>query len=245
VVNFDNATKADKLLMLGAGPDNNFSWVASKGSNIPDAGTGSWQDTVKAWRGKTIGVTALGGVIDLFTRYIGSQAGLTADKDFKVNPIGAGPSAVAALSHGVVDVAAGEQSTTNALIGAGGTAVLELGKGWGPPALTDPALITGSVSVASQSAINQNKSLYSGYQSAYDEAKQKMSDPANKSVVIESIMAALGVNQAQATALYPVLTADKQHLSQSSYQSTVAVFQTTGILKTTPPPYTQVSATLS
>jgi ABC-type nitrate/sulfonate/bicarbonate transport system substrate-binding protein len=245
VVNFNNATKTDKLLLLGAGPDNNFSWVATKGTDVPPAGDGSWEETVKAWKGKTVGVTALGGIIDLFTRYMGTQAGLTPGKDFSVDPIGAGAAAVGALSKGVVKVGAGEQTTVQGMTGTGGTVVLDLGKGWGPPELTNPELVTGSVSLASESAISKDKSFYSDYQAGYDKAKTKMADPANKSIVITAITKALGVDEAAATKLYPLITGDKQHLTESSYDATVKVFQTTGILKGTPPPYAEISANLS
>ena len=245
VVKFDEATQSGKILLLGAGPDNDFSWVAAKDSKITDSSTGSWQAAVRSWKGKTVGVTALGGIIDLFTRYIASQVGLVPGKSFNIDAIGAGSSAVGALDNGVVSVAAGEQTTTAGLLATGGTAILNLTQGVGPSELANPSLLTGSFSVTSQSALTSDKSFYVGFQTAYNKAKQDMSDPANKSVVISSIMTALGVSNAQATSLYTDVIGDKQQLTPASYDATVTVFKATGVLQGAIPAYQDVAASLS
>ena len=244
VVHFDSATQSGKILLLGAGPDNDFSWVAAKSSNISDTAAGSWQAAVKSWKGKTVGVTALGGIIDLFTRYIASQVGLVPGKNFTIDPIGAGSSAAAALGNGVVSVAAGEQTTAQQLVATGGTTILNLAQGVGPNALANPSLLTGAFSIASQAAITSNKTFYTDFQTAYNQAKQEMSDPANKSIVISAVMQALGISNAQATSLYPEVIGDKQQLTPAAYAATVAVFKQTGILTGTIPTYAQIAADL-
>jgi ABC-type nitrate/sulfonate/bicarbonate transport system substrate-binding protein len=243
VVHFDSATQSGEILLLGAGPDNDFSWVAAKGSGVSDT-AGSWQAAVRSWKGKTVGVTALGGIIDLFTRYIASQVGLVPGKNFTIDPIGAGPAAAAALGNGVVSIAAGEQTTARRLVATGGTTILNLAQGIGPSALANPSLLTGAFSIASQAAITSNKAFYTDFQTAYNKAKQEMPDPANKSIVISAVMQALGISNAQATSLYPEVIGDKQQLTPTSYAATVAVFKQTGILTGTIPTYAQITAGL-
>jgi ABC-type nitrate/sulfonate/bicarbonate transport system substrate-binding protein len=240
LVNFSNATKGTRLLLLGAGTDVTYSWVAKNDSGIPPAHGSDWQDTVRSFKGKKVGVTALGGIIDLFTQYIARKVGLKPGTDFSTAPVGAAATTVAALKRGVVDVAVGDQ-TTSAALGAVGTTVLDFAKGQGPPELTDPALLTGSVFVTSASTFKSDTRI-SGFTTALRQAKAMMSQPDRKADVIDVLVKNVGFTPEVAAAVYPKVSQNKQEVTRESYAKSVAAFRTTGILKGTAPSFDDIAA---
>jgi ABC-type nitrate/sulfonate/bicarbonate transport system substrate-binding protein len=239
---FNRATNGTKLVLLDASLHSAFAWVAKSGSGIPVATSKDWQSTVKAWKGKKVGVTALGGIIDLETRYMAKQAGLEAGSDFSIIPIGAGAAAVAALKNGVVDVAAGEQfAVTQMEAEQAGRVVLDLGKGQGPAALTDKAVLTGALYLTSRAQLDAKKAEFVAFTKAFRRAKELMAKPSQKSTVVRQMVRTLSMSQTLANALY-AKTTGKAQLTPATWAKTISTFQTLGIVSGSVPSYSEIAA---
>jgi ABC-type nitrate/sulfonate/bicarbonate transport system substrate-binding protein len=239
---FNRATNGTKLVLLDAGLYSGFSWVAKNGSTIPVATSKDWQTTVKAWKGKKVGVTALGGIIDLETRYLAKQAGLEAGSDYSIVPIGAGAAAVAALKNGVVDVAAGEQFAVSQMEAEqAGRVILSLAKGQGPSALTDQRVLTGALYLTSRATLDAKKDELVAFTKAFRRAKELMTKPSQKSTVVKQMVRTLSINQTLANALY-VRTTGKTQLTPATWAKTISTFQTLGILSGPVPAYNEIAA---
>lgn len=73
------------------------------GSDLAKARELGWPESIRALRGKTVGVSVAGAQVDLTTRYLLMQAGLQPDKDVNVIAVGGGAPQVAALEQSRVD----------------------------------------------------------------------------------------------------------------------------------------------
>jgi ABC-type nitrate/sulfonate/bicarbonate transport system substrate-binding protein len=197
---FNAATGGQKLRMFQPLSENAYTWIAKKGSGIPVATPADWQTTVRAWRGKTIGVPALGGAVDLLTRYLGDQVGLVADKDYSIRAIGLGAPAAAALKAGVIDVVGAEPFTASALEVAGiGQRVLDFSSGEGPSQLKD-TVVAGYI--APQNTLSSKVATLRAFAAAVEEGRKALFDPANESQVVQMISQNLQVPAAIAQHYY-------------------------------------------
>lgn len=77
--------------------------MVKAGSELEKAKDLGWPESIRALRGKTVGVSVAGAQVDLTTRYLLLQAGLVPDKDVNVLAVGGGAPQVAALEQGRVD----------------------------------------------------------------------------------------------------------------------------------------------
>ncbi|AWH93086.1 ABC transporter substrate-binding protein [Dietzia lutea] len=76
---------------------------AAPGSDLPVAEPDNWQEAVQAWKGKTIGVTALGGTVQAEFEALFHAAGLPLNS-VEYSAVGAGEQAIVALETGIVDL---------------------------------------------------------------------------------------------------------------------------------------------
>lgn len=140
---------------------------------IEDAGS---SDTVlRALRGKTVGVIALGGSADLVFRGALAEAGVDAN-DVTIVASGVGQAAVTSLESGQVDALYGYPFITQRLV-AEGKAKLAV-------ALDESSPMVGSLYssglVAQRSWIEQNGQLAASFCTAYQESVDALADPANE-----------------------------------------------------------------
>jgi NitT/TauT family transport system substrate-binding protein len=77
--------------------------MVKAGSELEKAASLGWPESIRALRGKTVGVSVAGAQVDLTTRYLMLQAGLDPDKDVNILAVGGGAPQVAALEQGRVD----------------------------------------------------------------------------------------------------------------------------------------------
>jgi ABC-type nitrate/sulfonate/bicarbonate transport system substrate-binding protein len=91
--------------LRGFAPSSNASplFYATKDSGLSESGD-DWKAAVEEWKGKTIGVIATGGVLELAAREVIREAGLNPDTDVKFVAIGAGPAAATAVKQDLVEV---------------------------------------------------------------------------------------------------------------------------------------------
>lgn len=236
VLAFNRATTGSKLKFIGAGGTDTLVWLAPNDTTIPVATKANWKSTVLAWKGKSIGVAALGGIVDVFTRYMIKEVGLAA-ADVKIVPVGVGPPALAALRAGLVDVITGDPLTL-ALLEAEkeGKNILGFPFGQGPPELLG-TLIAGFVT--SESTIRDDRATWIAFNEGLRKGQQWILNPKNKRDTIDLMVRKAGVDRAWAETLYrigvPVLA--NTTISRKVMGQTVQSYVKTGILTTQPPAY--------
>jgi ABC-type nitrate/sulfonate/bicarbonate transport system substrate-binding protein len=238
VLNGYNATSGGEKLKFFA-PSNMtaFTWVANNDAGVtPATSGGDWKQAVATWKGKTVGVAALGGILDAATRYTASQAGLEEGKDYEIRAAGVGAQAVGALKAGVVDVFAAEPFTA-ASIEAGkiGQTVLSVPEGQGPPEFQGTF---GGAYFAPEGGLTENAATYSAFAAALAESRKAFVDPANKAEVVKFIADTLQVDPGIAEAYYPsavkIFDAD---LSEETVAKTADVGVEVGLVKEPAPSY--------
>ncbi len=243
VATYNSKTAGSKLLLFAPGQIFNFVWTARKGTGVPVAtSTTDWQKTVLAWRGKRIGVPAIGGLGDLVTRYLARQVGLVPDKDFQIVISGTGPTEVAALRSGAADVVSGDAYGASALTVTGvGYNVLNMARGQGP-AVFSKTFESGYL--GSASAMQSNKALFTGYAAAIAQAQAYMRDPSNKGSMIQILMKDIGVTPSVASVLYSGVSSFQAQLTPTTWDSTSKAFVKSGLIAPPAPGYSAIIANL-
>jgi ABC-type nitrate/sulfonate/bicarbonate transport system substrate-binding protein len=239
--NYNKATGGTKLKYIAPGQTNAILWAAPMSSSIPVATKKDWKKTVLAWKGKKIGIPAFGGVVDLFTRYMLKEAGLSAS-DVTLNAIGAGPASVAALQSGVVDVTTGDGFTLALLQSQKlGKNVINLAFGQGPPEFIN-LLISGYFT--SESSIQKERRLWVGFSAGLAKARVYMRNPKHRRDVIDILTRKVGVTANEAAILYKVAvpSAANVALNRRTFDKTVAAYATTGVLTAPAPTYSDLVA---
>lgn len=137
---------------------------------------GRFPDSILGLKGETIGVTVPGGAIDTNMRYIIRAAGLTPNQDINVVTTGGVGPLLASLLGGKLNAAlllspASEQ----AVLSGKAKVLLDLSKGQGPPAMSQPFV----VGVAVQAFLSQHPEAVQGIRDAMIEAMTYVKDPAH------------------------------------------------------------------
>jgi ABC-type nitrate/sulfonate/bicarbonate transport system substrate-binding protein len=237
-----NKAGAD-VRFFAPGLANNLSWIVPKNSTLPVATANDWQTTVRAWRGKTIGVPTLKGALEFFTRYLASQAGLK-PSDYTIIAVGAGPQGFAALKAGAADILVSDGfAATQAAQQGIGKAVIDFATGQGP-AMFSHTLLTGFV--ASASALQQNRARYAAFTAALQQGIAYTLDPANEARVEQIIAKDIQVPSAAAKALYAgqVAGSFNVRLNPQTINSTATKYVQYGIMPGPTPSYAALAVNL-
>jgi len=154
-----------------------FRLLAPEGSALLENGD-DYEAIMEDLRGKTIGVTVLGGGVDLITRYLLTQYGLDPDTDVNIVPTGApGTPQISALKTGQVDaVVVGDISyevIANDEVGA--ELLIDYASAQLPEGMQQPGLVTAAM----QSYAAENPEIIEAYIAALDDTNEWMSDPEN------------------------------------------------------------------
>ena len=198
---YNRATTGTKLKMIAPNQSNSLIWATRNDPTIPVATKTEWKRTVLAWKGKKVGIPAPGGILDLFTRFMIRDAGLS-PSDVTIVPVGTGPPAVAALQAGLVDVITGDTLTLAILRSQNrGRAVIAFPFGQGPPQLLD---IQISGWFTSDDSIQKDRSVYVAFTKGMQESRAFMRNPKNKRSVLDIIVRKMGIPADQAATLYTV-----------------------------------------
>ena len=239
VTNFNSKTSGDaQLRFIAAGQAWNLQWIARSGSGIPAATGSNWQSTVKAWKGKTIGVPALGGVLEFATSYLAKQVGLTAGTDFHYVTVAAGQAEQAALKSGSVDVVTGDSFGGPLVASTGaGHVVLNMAVDSGLSAFSG-GMESGYF--GSLATLKADPGLYAGFVRALGQAVTFISNPANQKQVEADIVSGTGVTSAMASTLYPSTKAFNVQLTQATVSKTLATYKAIGAITGALPSYSSL-----
>lgn len=141
---------------------------------------GAYPAVVKELAGKKLGVSVRGGSVDIDLRYLLMEAGLTPDSDVSVVPLGSGGAMVAAMRAKQVDGILGFPPLTQQLLLHGDAVkIIDLAKGEGPPALSQP-FVTAAVT---DQYLAKNQDTVRRFVTAMVQTLRYIRDPANKGKV--------------------------------------------------------------
>ncbi len=231
---YNATTSGSKLAFVAPGQAFNISWIARKGSGVPVATAANWQSTVRAWRGKKIGVSATGGITELVTNYLLEQVGLK-PSDVTITAVAPGAPQLAAMKAGVVDLTVGDSFGTQVAIAAGaGTDVLDTGLGQGP---SEWQGILESGYMASRETIEKHSELFADFAAALKEARAFLANAANRSAIEASIVKHTQVSATIAKALYPFVHEFTVPLTTEVYEKTTKALVAAKVLKSPAPTY--------
>ncbi|WP_167042460.1 ABC transporter substrate-binding protein [Salinibacterium sp. ZJ454] len=176
--NKDNPDKP--ALLLESINNGDLTLVVSNDSGIPNAADG-FEEMVSALKGKTIGVTAIGGALDFAFREVIRAGGLDPEVDVTIVTVQYGLPAMNALKTGQID---GYMFTMDFV-----SAAVSEGIGTVAFTTTDVAPLPESVSwfseflngaiIVAESAYQEDPSLFDDLRDALQEAKEFAADPAN------------------------------------------------------------------
>jgi ABC-type nitrate/sulfonate/bicarbonate transport system substrate-binding protein len=241
--NFNKATTGSKLEVIAPNLVGGLNWAVLNGSSIPTATASNWKSTVAAFKGMKIGVPAVGGILDLYTRYLASQVGLTYGSDYTTVPVGAGPTAVAALQAHQVDVIAGDAANVAPLVDQKiGHAVLDQSLNQGPPDLLHS--ISG-VFLAGQNSVQSDPTLYTAFSNAMAKARAYMANPKAKKDILDILTRKVGLSQGEANYLessYVPGALASAKLNQALFNSTIATYVSTGVMTPPAPAWSDIVA---
>jgi ABC-type nitrate/sulfonate/bicarbonate transport system substrate-binding protein len=191
-----------------------------------------WPDTFLALRGKKLGVTVPGALVDQMGRWMSSKAGLTPDKDIIVQAAGDANLLLANLEQGVYDAAL--QLSPQFEIAQKrkmAVSVLDVYKGEGPAEL---ALFPFVTPATRKSFADKNPQLMNGFVAAVQEANDFARKPENRNAVIDMIAKEVKVDRASLEApmdtfISAVGTTVKMRPEQ--WATTLSVGKINGVIK--------------
>ncbi|MHB8692094.1 MAG: ABC transporter substrate-binding protein [Solirubrobacteraceae bacterium] len=241
LTNYDRATSGTKLKFIAGHnlSDAEF-WATRNDSSVPVASkAGGWKKTVLAWRGLKIGLPAPGGYIDLATKWMLNQVGLTTN-DVSLVYVGTGPSAAAALTNGIVDVTTGDPSMMSLILAQkAGRSVLPAA--YGPPQFRN-IMITSWF--ASDSAIQNDRATYTAFAQGIAKSQSFMKNPRHKKDIIDLLIRKIGLAPEIARPFYTIALSAyaNAHLNPKIYAKTMGALVAAGIVTPPAPAYSDLVA---
>ncbi|MET7992218.1 ABC transporter substrate-binding protein [Amycolatopsis sp. NPDC005232] len=240
LASFNATAGANPLKSFETFGNTNF-WYVGKNSGLPDITSGDWQSIVRSWKGHTIGVPALGSIMEKRLRSMLKTVGLNPDKDVKIAVAGVATSA-AALEKGVVDVVT--VTTPNA-------AQIET-KSLGRLAVNDESgpeefrgLIATSLYFTAGSSLKARPGFYQKIATGMEKARAFVTDPKNKETCVRVLSDKVGLSPAIAAKAYEFdhdgVAAAK--VSEASYQKSIDSLVSSGIMTRPTPLYKDMIAT--
>lgn len=155
--------------------------LVKKGSPLAQ-NAGQYPAAIQALKGKTIGVSTAGALVDLSMRYLLIQAGLTPDTDVKIVPLGGGTPELSGLETGAVDaINSYEPFTSQAQARGTAVSILDFAKDKMPDAMNQPYIIA----VAKGQYIKDNPEVIKRYRAALSDTFKFMSDKGNRDEVVK------------------------------------------------------------
>ena len=245
LMTYNAGTSGSKLKFIAPGIRSNLVWTARNGSNVPAGTTTDWKTTVKAFKGKKIGVPALGGIVGRVTDYMAKEAGLIRDTDYSLVATGNETATFTALQTGVVDIT-GSEPTVGFLAADKkvGYQVLNQLAGIGPPELvTDVAV---SAWFSTETRIASDTAFLRSFARVVEDGRRFMTDPARRADVEKLLVKHLDLPPEGATFLYPaVVKSFDQPMSKQVLDNTYAAFIAIGAMPGPAPNYSDIAIDLA
>lgn len=238
---YNRATSGTKLKLIAPNQMNSLIWATRNDASIPVSTKADWKRTVLSWKGKKVGIPAPGGILDLFTRFMIRDAGMSSS-DVSLVAVGTGPPAVAALQAGLVDVITGDTLTLAILRSQKrGRAVIAFPFRQGPKQLLD---IQISGWFTSEQNIQKDRAIYTAFVNGMQASRAFMRNPKNKKSVLDIITRKMGIPADQAATLYEVgvPTITQPALNRRIVGKTLQTYIATGVMSGQAPEYSYLVA---
>lgn len=239
LINYNSAGGASQMQMFSSFGKNVISWSAKAGSGLPAAAEVGWQAAVREWKGKIIGVPALGGLVEKNLRYMLNQAGLAPD-DVDVVAVGGQQAAVQALRQGVVDIVGGG-AAIHAPIDQSEVGYPVLRADEGPAELSD---VISAAWFASKKQIADDPEFYAGIVKGIEKTREFIRDPKNRDASVAVLHRDVGLTKEEAEFVYDM---DHSRISESpvnreSFEKLTKTLKITGALAGAAPGYDDLVA---
>lgn len=195
-----------------------------------------WPDVWTALRGKQLGVTVSGGLVDLLARYLSAKAGLTPGKDITITPAGDAVVLLGNLEKGTYDAAlqvsplferAIERNTV--------VSVLDVYKGEGPnPEIN---LIGGGSPATRKSFADKNPDVINAYLRALQESLDFINKAENRPAILDMVAKELKVEPTTLKTpmdTFFAIVAKNTKFSRAQWDVSVDVMKVNGIMTETP-----------
>lgn len=190
-----------------------------------------WPQTFQALRGKTLGVTVPGALIDQMGRWMSAMAGMTPDKDITVQAAGDATLLLANLEKGVYDAALQisplfELAQQRKMA----VSVMDFYKGEGPPEL---AAFPFATPATRKSFADKNPDLINRYIAAMQKAVDFARKPENRGKVLELVSRELKVDpQTQEGPVSTFISSiGSVKMTRQQWQAALSMMKTNGTLK--------------
>jgi ABC-type nitrate/sulfonate/bicarbonate transport system substrate-binding protein len=242
VWSYNTSSTGDDLVAFSTFGSNLTAWYAREGSGLNTVEeAGGWEQVLKSWKGRTIGLPALGGQMDNELRYMLEKVGLNPDTDVEMVQVGGGPTAVAAVDKGLVDIVGGGTSV-GGLLETQGKGYTVVPNGSGPEELVDTI---ASVYFASQSKIEEKEELFSNLADALEATRDYIADEGNRESVGAVLTDKVGLPANVAESVYEVdrVGISKGALDQQAFDKTIEALVATNSLPGDKPSFEQLVAT--
>lgn len=205
--------------------------LVKKGSPLA-ATAGKWPDSIVALKGKKIGISVLGALVDLSTRFLIMQAGLQPDKDIQVIPLGGGTPQLSGLESGTVDAINSYEPFTSQARNRGTVeAILDFARDKLPDSIDQPYIIAA----AKGQYVKDNPEVIKRYRAAMVETFKFMKDPANRDAVVDITAKYMeGLDKPIVAGVVDALIAIgfRIEYTKSDFQKATELMKALGILKT-------------
>lgn len=181
----NHASDASKFQFFAPMQINDTVILARSGTDIPVAKAGNWEDTFKAMKGRTVGVTALGAFADGVTKFAARQVGLDPEQDLTRIAVGIGPTAQAAMEKKQIDVVYELSRGMGMQLQKGlSYLVVDFATGSAPEELSR---LFGGGLFATKDQLATRSAAYQALADALKETRKAIGDPANRQAVQELI----------------------------------------------------------
>jgi ABC-type nitrate/sulfonate/bicarbonate transport system substrate-binding protein len=185
VAGYNETSDASDFLFFAPMQINDTVILARTGTGIPAADAETWEPTIKAFEGRTIGVPALGANADGLTSYMAQKVGMRPGTDLTTIAVGIGATAQAAMEQEQIDVVYELSRGMGIQLQKGlSYVVMDLAAGNAPEELSR---LFGGGLFASAAQLDKRPEAYKALAAALAQTREAIADPANESVLKEII----------------------------------------------------------
>lgn len=195
-----------------------------------------WPDVWTALKGKQVGVTISGGLVDMVARYLSAKAGLTPDKDITITPAGDAVVLLGNVEKGVFDAAVQVSPLfERAIERKTAVSVLDIYKGEGPQPQIN--LIGGGSPGTRKSFADKNPDVINAYLRAMQDSLDFINKKENQPAIVDALAKELKVEAASLKSpmeTFFTIVAKKVSFSRAQWDTSVEVMKINGALTDTP-----------
>lgn len=208
-----------------------YPMIAKAGVDVPVATGDDWQPTMQALKGRKVGVTAIGGLVDLLFQATATEAGVTPEQTERI-AAGGGAAAVTAFQQGLVDVILVSDAAAAKILATvpDSKQVMSVGE----QGLDYMSGVVAGAVFASDSHMQKDPEAYASFIDAWTKGVAFINDPNNADKVIRTLQSTSGLDESTAKALYEAGLGFDIEFSEDKVQHSLDAYHKLGIIPDPP-----------